>query len=397
MRFFEDRTTALLQFFHVLVDGLYDSVPILLSFMILAFGAQEKDAGVILSVAALLGTLAGLGTKGCSRRFGSLRTLGLIFGAYGLGYMANAFSRNIWFSGFFFVIAMMGYGVFHNVAFSYLTARTERRLLGKVLGDFTAIGDIGRIPITAFAGFAAAWSFAGIPGWRLVCVVFGTVACCIMGCLLWAWLRSGESARTSRTACRPSQSLLPPLALLRDRHTASTVAANILDSFSSDQIFAFLPFLLFAKGMNPQIVGSFALAFTVGCFVGKTACGRLVGIFGPRKVFVVSKLLMAGLLAVLVTAQWLPVIIGTSILLGVVTKGTVPVLQTLLVEPVTDPQVYDDLFAVSTFARGSTTIVTPLLFGFIASAFSAEYIYALMAVVAVIAVLPIPFGRAGRP
>ena len=70
MRFFADRTTTLLQIFHVIVDGLYDSVPILLSFMIVAFGAQEKDAGVILSVAALLGTLAGLGTKGCSQRFG---------------------------------------------------------------------------------------------------------------------------------------------------------------------------------------------------------------------------------------------------------------------------------------------------------------------------------------
>ena len=57
MRFFADRTTTLLQIFHVIVDGLYDSVPILLSFMIIAFGAQEKDAGVILSVAALLGTL----------------------------------------------------------------------------------------------------------------------------------------------------------------------------------------------------------------------------------------------------------------------------------------------------------------------------------------------------
>ena len=48
MRFFADRTTTLLQIFHVIVDGLYDSVPILLSFMIVAFGAQEKDAGVIL-------------------------------------------------------------------------------------------------------------------------------------------------------------------------------------------------------------------------------------------------------------------------------------------------------------------------------------------------------------
>ena len=151
-----------------------------------------------------------------------------------------------------------------------------------------------------------------------------------------------------------------------------------------------------AKGMDPKVIGSFALAFTVGCFAGKMACGRLVGIFGSRKVFITSKLLMSALLAVLVTAQGLPVIIVTSILLGIVTKGTVPVLQTLLVEPVTDPQAYDDLFAFNTFARGSTNILTPLLFGFIASAFSAEYIYVLMAIVSVFAVAPVLFGRPMR-
>ena len=258
MRFFADRTTTLLQIFHVIVDGLYDSVPILLSFMIVAFGAQEKDAGVILSVAALLGTLAGLGTKGCSQRFGFLRTLCLITGAYGVGYAANTFSQNIWFSGFFFVIAMMGYGVFHNAAFSYLTVRTERSMLGKVLGDFTAIGDIGRIPITAFAGFLAAWSFAGIPGWRIVCALFGAVACCITLYLLWIWLRNGDASGSPCEERKKPQSLLPPLSLLRDRHTASTVVANILDGFSGDQIFAFLPFLLFAKEMDPKVIGSFA-------------------------------------------------------------------------------------------------------------------------------------------
>ena len=63
------------------------------------------------------------------------------------------------------------------------------------------------------------------------------------------------------------------------------------------------------------------------------------------------------------------------------------------VEPVTDPQAYDDLFAVNTFARGSTNILTPLLFGVIASAFSAEYIYVLMAIVSVFAVAPVLFGR----
>ena len=325
-----------------------------------------------------------------------MRTLCLITGAYGVGYAANTFSQNIWFSGFFFVIAMMGYGVFHNAAFSYLTVRTERSMLGKVLGDFTAIGDIGRIPITAFAGFLAAWSFAGIPGWRIVCALFGAVACCITLYLLWTWLRNGDAGGSPCEDRKKPQSLLPPLSLLRDRHTASTVVANILDGFSGDQIFAFLPFLLFAKGMDPKVIGSFALAFTVGCFAGKMACGRLVGIFGSRKVFITSKLLMSVLLAVLVTAQGLPVIIVTSILLGIVTKGTVPVLQTLLVEPVTDPQAYDDLFAVNTFARGSTNILTPLLFGFIASAFSAEYIYVLMAIVSVFAVAPVLFGRPMR-
>ena len=65
-------------------------------------------------------------------------------------------------------------------------------------------------------------------------------------------------------------------------------------------------------------------------------------------------------------------------------------------EPVTDPQAYDDLFAFNTFARGSTNILTPLLFGFIASAFSAEYIYVLMAIVSVFAVAPVLFGRPMR-
>lgn len=121
---------------------------------------------------------------------------------------------------------MMGYGVFHKAAFSYLTVRTERPMLGKVLGDFTAIGDTGRIPITAFAGFLAAWSFAGIPGWRIVCALFGSIACCIALYFLLIWLRNGD-AGVERCEERP-QSLLPALSLLRDRHTASTVAANIL-------------------------------------------------------------------------------------------------------------------------------------------------------------------------
>lgn len=299
MRFFADRTTTLLQIFHVIVDGLYDSVPILLSFMIVAFGAQEKDAGVILSVAALLGTLAGLGTKGCSQRFGFLRTLCLITGAYGVGYAANTFSQNIWFSGFFFVIAMMGYGVFHNAAFSYLTVRTERSMLGKVLGDFTAIGDIGRIPITAFAGFLAAWSFAGIP--RLADRLCPVRGCCLLHYVVLVVDMAAERRRW-RFALRGAQEAAIPAAA-PFASAGSPYGVHGRRQYSgrlqrrSD--FRFPAFPAVRQGDGSQGHRQFRLGLHRGCFAGKMACGRLVGIFGSRKVFITSKLLMSALLAVL--------------------------------------------------------------------------------------------------
>ncbi|MFR3459228.1 MAG: MFS transporter [Bilophila wadsworthia] len=292
MRFFADRTTTLLQIFHVIVDGLYDSVPILLSFMIVAFGAQEKDAGGILSVAALLGTLAGLGTKGCSQRFGFLRTLCLITGAYGVACGEHVLPEYLVLRLFLRhchdgVWRVPQRGVF--ISYGAHRALHARQSVGDFHGHRRHRPD----SITAFAGFLAAWSVAGIPGWRFVCALFGAVACCITLYLLWTWLRNGDAGGSPCEERKKPQSLLPPLSLLRDRHTASTVVANILDGFSGDQIFAFLPFLLFAKGMDPKVIGSFALAFTVGCFAGKMACGRLVGIFGSRKVFITSKLLMS--------------------------------------------------------------------------------------------------------
>ena len=113
------------------------------------------------------------------------------------------------------------------------------------------------------------------------------------------------------------------------------------------------------------------------------------GVFGTRRVFVASKLSMAGLLVAAVVAQELSVIIGASMLLGIVTKGTVPVLQTIVVEDVEATDGYEDIFSINTFFRGVTNIITPLLFGWISSLFFVECSYALMAVFSVAAVGPV--------
>ncbi len=379
----------LLNTFHIIIDGLFDSMPILLSFMVLSFGSSAKAAGIIISLAIMISTLTGLSTKFFSQTIGSLCTLLVITLLYGFGFFMNAFAPNIYLAGFCFILANTGFALFHNVAFSYLTLNSARQSLGKVMGDFTAIGDIGRIPFASLAGFLAAYSLFGFPGWRIVCLAYGLGVLLFSGYILVSACHQKEKIPQNNASTAATTSHFPAFSLLRNPQYALPISASVLDAFASDQIFTFLPFLLFAKGIDPKVIGTFALAFTLGCFLGKVACGRMVDTFGTRKVFVISEIIMALLLVLLVIGQQLFLIVGASLLLGIVTKGTVPVVQTIITEPVRKNHNYDDIFAINGFCRGTTNMITPLLFGFIASSFGVHWIYNSMAILAVCAVLPV--------
>ena len=374
---------------HIIIDGLFESVPILLSFMVISFGASEKETGIIISLAMMGSTLCGLFTIFFTRYFGLLRTVSLIILLYGIGFFTNAFSEHVYLAGFCFIIAIAGYSVFHNVAFTYLTSNSDRRFLGKAMGNFTAIGDIGRIPFASLAGFIAAVSMFGFSGWRIVCLSYGLGAICFAGYLFFfSFYPMGKNDQKA-LPMTGVQKLFPSFSLLRNHQCALTISANILDAFGSDQIFTFLPYLLFAKGIDPKIIGTFALAFTVGCFLGKVVCGRMVDLFGTRKVFVISEVIMAILLVILVLGHQVFIIVGASLLLGIVTKGTIPAIQTIITEPFREKRNYDDIFAISTFFRGTINMLTPLLFGFIASFFSIHWIYVIMAIAAICAIIPV--------
>jgi predicted MFS family arabinose efflux permease len=279
--------------------------------------------------------------------------------------------------------------VFHNVAFSHLAGSAERGSLGKTLGNFTAIGDVGRIPLASLAGFVAAMTVFGVPGWRAVCLVYGTGALIFAG-LVFSTTAAGEEAGQ---AVRPRPSggggWLPSFALLRGRQAALSMTASVLDALGSNAVFVFLPFLLFAKGIDPKILGAFALAFTFGSFLGKAVLGRMVDRFGTRGVFVLSEYAQAVLLVILILAQQLPAIIGASLLLGIVTKGTVPVVQAIIAEPMREPHQRGEIIAVNSLLRGLTGIAAPVVLGMIGSAFGIAWSFGAMALV--VACAPLPF------
>ena len=375
----------LLNAYHILIDGLFDAVPILLAFMVISFGEGEKAVGLIVSVGTAAGTAAGLGTLLLSGKLGFMQTITLVTAVCGAGFCAAAFSGNIVVAGLCFILAVAGYNVFHNIAFSYLTLHTERRRLGRVMSDFTAIGDVGRIPLVSLAAFAAAYSFGGFPGWRVVCISYGAAA---LAAALWLFFSCRGERPETREEASGGRSF-PAFGIFKDREIFLAMLASILNAFSNDRIFTFLPLLLIGKGVDPKIIGSFALGFSVGSFLGKMACGRFVDSFGPRKVFVAAELLLTVLLCALIMADQLVLIVSIALLLGIVTKGTVPVIQAIITEPVRDAASYGDVFSINSFLRGITNMLTPLLFGFLASAWSMNAIYAIMAVVAAVAAVPV--------
>ena len=82
-------------------------------------------------------------------------------------------------------------------------------------------------------------------------------------------------------------------------------------------------------------------------------------------------------------------IVATALALGMVTKGTAPVVQTILAGAVVPGQAYEEVFTGSAFVRGCVNMSLPLLFGALAAVTSMELVYVLMAVAALVAVVPV--------
>ena len=82
----------MLNLYHILIDGLFDSVPVVLAFMALALGSGETDVGLVVSLGAALSTAVGLGTGLFSRRFGFDGSVALLLCLAGFGYLGAAFA-----------------------------------------------------------------------------------------------------------------------------------------------------------------------------------------------------------------------------------------------------------------------------------------------------------------
>ena len=152
--------------------------------------------------------------------------------------------------------------------------------------------------------------------------------------------------------------------------------------------FYFIPFLLVHRGIPTALLGALSGAFFVGNMLGKVLVGRAVDKLGCFSVFVVSEIVMAVLLIYLSSETSTALIALISILLGAVTKGTVPVINTMVTNSVADRALYAKAFGIASLVGGVAAVIAPSVYGLVAERFGIVAVFHLCACFALLAIIP---------
>ncbi|HSX05032.1 MAG TPA: MFS transporter [Candidatus Saccharimonadales bacterium] len=371
---------VLLNTLHILNDGYQASFMLLLPFISKSSHLSLTKVGSLGTVLNLTALAIVIPASGLARRLGSLRTLLLALFVYATGFLGASLAGTYIRLVMMFIVSGLGYGIFHPLAFGLIAKWSPKETLGRTMGNFTAIGDVGRI------GISAALSFLIVHfGWRHTTLLYVLLAF-TTGLVIVLYMRKNSDRITPPE--RPIKQKLTAWQILKSPRYIYAVAANALDSFASDSLYVFLPFLLLHRGIHPALLGSFTAAFFFGNIFGKTLLGRVADRVGKASVFISAEVLMALFIFLLAGSSAAWAIISCAIVLGVFTKGTQPVQKSMIAEAVEHHGNYDKAFSLATLASNTTKTIAPITLGFIASTAGIVWTFNTMAIVVLAAAIP---------
>lgn len=371
---------------HFLNDGIRTVFVSLLPFI-----AQDLHIGLTIVgllgaaqgfLAAILSIPAGL----ISNKFSGFSILLISLLVYSIGAVGVALSPNLSFLIPIFFLAVSGFGVFHALGYALTAHASTDSNRGRNMGNFTAVGDIGRSIIPTIALFLAVFI-----GWRST-----MIGIAILGIALFFIFRyylqiknNHLLAEKVKTKQQTSKEWMKEMyLLLHDKKMRLVTIGACIDAFAGTPIYIFLPFFILARGINPELLGMFTGAYFVGSLIGKTVLGRAVDKFGNAKIFIMTEICMGVALLLLTFLYNIFALVTLSFFLGLFTRGTTPVVATLFSKVVEKKQ-YEKVFAISITLLEFTGAISPIVLGLIADKFGLVWIFYISAFLAFISIMPI--------
>ena len=371
--------TFYLSILHFFNDGFSAALLLFLPFIAKDLHLSLFQVGSLSSSLSVMAVVLALPSAFLAKKFGGFKMLILAVLIYGLGYLAIIGSAGYVSLLALFLLISIGFGLFHPIAFFLVSYLSEKENIGRKIGNFTAWGDVGRLVFSSFVTF-----FIVALTWRVTSLIYGIIIL-LFFCYIYFFnyqkkymsevVSQTEEHKTYRDLFAHPKFIFAVLSLA-------------LDNLASSPIFVFLPFLLISKHIQPAFLGSFAAALLVGNLFGKAVLGKVVDRFGGVKVFIITEILMAGLVVLMVLTNSPIVIIVVAVLLGIATRGTVPPTRAMLYEASSGSLDYERANGVAEFGSGIAAVSAPLILGLVSDRFGVESAFWVIACFALAATIP---------
>lgn len=365
---------------HVLNDGLKVSLLLFLPFIAKDLHLPFTQVGLLGSSVNLVAILISLPGAYLAMKIGGMKLLLFAMLTYAVAFLTTSFTNTYLIIAGSFLLAGVGFGVFHPVAFALVTKSAPPEKRGKVVGDFTALGDIGTIALPAVLTFVIAFF-----GWHMTSFIYGIAILVLFGIL---YQLRPEKNPTAQLPTLEEEISVP---LRRNKRFFLALAISATDAFISGPMFVFLPFLLLHNGINTTFLGAVTGVFFAGSLTGKSFLGRLVDKYGNIRVFIFAELTMAIFLIIIAHVTFTPIMLITGFLLGIVTRGTSPAIKSMVFESIGDPKKAEKAFGLEELVVGIGITLGPAILGFLSDHVGIVNAFSIGALFAVIATIPAIF------
>lgn len=368
----------LLPILHLFNDGYLAAMPLVLPFAAEEFSIPLSIVGLLGSLLSFSGIILALPAGAAAARFGAVRLLSFAVLCYSIGFLLLGTAGGIAAIFAAFILGSIAFGIFHPIAFSAVAKESSSSQLGRNMGIFAATGDIGRI------AFAAAVTFIiGLTSWRFTSFLYGIAALFLfLFCFIYALRRNDGN---KGTASKGKKKL--DYSILKKKAFGLSNVASFLDSFANASLFIFIPFLLTFRGIDAAFIGVFTSVFFVGNLLGKVIMGRLTDRVKEEYLFIGCECCIFIALIILALSPSAVIISLLALILGFFTKGTVPIVSTMIAQSVGETE-YEAAYSVNSLSTSIANTLAPLFFGLLADILGVQAIFFACGIAALLAAIP---------
>lgn len=369
---------------HAIQDGLSAALYVLLPVLAQAFGLSYAQVGLLRSINNGAMALLEMSTGIISERLGERNLLAFGLICAGAGYLILALADGIWGLAACLFVVGVGGAFQHALSSSIISRAFESEGRRGALGLYNSSGDAGKLLFTGLFSLAMGIGVA----WQGAVAAFGAAA--LMGAAIIFFVLVIAAAGGPRLSGNSKiQNAKLGWGIQNKTEFVGLCASVFLDTAIQAGFLTFLAFFLAEKDV-PMSYATLAVTLTlVGGVFGKAACGFLAERIGTRMAFaLVQGLTACGIVALLYVEKTLAFVLLP--VLGMFLQGSTSITYGVVGDIVHADRLSRG-FALIYSVSSLSGLLGPIFFGVLGDNFGIETAMFTMALISMLAILPITF------